>query len=108
MRELSHLDSIECVRVMYTYPTHISDAFLDVLATEPKAVKYLDLPLQHASANVLKLMRRGGTRASLERLIRRVRERVPGIAIRTTFITGFPGETEEDFGELLTFVRNVE
>src|SRR5256714_14718261 len=90
LRELSHLDGIEWVRVMYTYPTHISDAFLDVLATEPKAVKYLDLPLQHASANVLKLMRRGGTRASLEKLIGRVRERVPGIAIRTTFITGFP------------------
>ncbi|HEY6187067.1 MAG TPA: 30S ribosomal protein S12 methylthiotransferase RimO [Pyrinomonadaceae bacterium] len=108
LRELSHLDAIEWVRVMYTYPTHISDAFLDVLATEPKAVKYLDIPLQHASANVLKLMRRGGTRASLERLIKRVRDRVPGIAIRTTFITGFPGETEEDFEELLAFVRNVE
>ncbi len=108
MRELSHLDGIEWVRVMYTYPTHISDAFLDVLATESKAVKYLDMPLQHASANVLKLMKRGGTRASLERLIGRVRARVPGIAVRTTFITGFPGETEEDFEELLTFVRNVE
>ena len=108
LRELSHLDAIEWVRVMYTYPTHISDAFLDVLATEPKAVKYLDMPLQHASANVLKLMRRGGTRASLERLIRRVRERVPDVAIRTTFITGFPGETEEDFEELLAFVRNCE
>src|SRR5207248_3394220 len=108
LRELSHLDGIEWVRVMYTYPTHISDAFLDVLATEPKAVKYLDMPLQHASANVLKLMRRGGTRASLERLIARIRKRVPGIAIRTTFITGFPGETEEDFEELLAFVRNVE
>ena len=108
LRELSHLDAIEWVRVMYTYPTHISDAFLDVLASEPKAVKYLDMPLQHASGNVLKLMRRGGTRASLERLIKRIRERVPGIAIRTTFITGFPGETEEDFEELLAFVRNVE
>ena len=108
LRELSHLDALEWVRVMYTYPTHISDAFLDVLATEDKAVKYLDMPLQHASANVLKLMRRGGTRASLEKLIKRVRERVPGIAIRTTFITGFPGETEEDFQELLAFVRAVE
>ncbi|MBA3805880.1 MAG: 30S ribosomal protein S12 methylthiotransferase RimO [Acidobacteria bacterium] len=108
LRELSHLDHVEWVRVMYTYPTHISDGFLDVLATEPKAVKYLDMPLQHASANVLKLMRRGGTRASLERLIKRVRERVPEIAIRTTFITGFPGETQEDFEELLAFVRDVE
>jgi ribosomal protein S12 methylthiotransferase len=108
LRELSHTDGIEWVRVMYTYPTHISDAFLDVLATEPKAVKYLDMPLQHASQNVLKLMKRGGNRASLERLIKRVRERVPGIAVRTTFITGFPGETEADFEELLSFVKNVE
>ncbi len=108
LRELSHLDRVEWVRVMYTYPTHISDGFLDVLATEPKAVKYLDMPLQHASANVLKLMRRGGTRASLERLIKRVRARVPDIAIRTTFITGFPGEMEEDFAELLAFVREME
>ncbi|MGI8896785.1 MAG: 30S ribosomal protein S12 methylthiotransferase RimO [Pyrinomonadaceae bacterium] len=108
LRELSHTDGIQWVRVMYTYPTHISHAFLDVLATEPKAVKYLDMPLQHASQKVLKRMKRGGNRASLERLIRRVRDRVPGIAIRTTFITGFPGETEEDFEELLAFVRNVE
>ncbi|MBC7910511.1 MAG: 30S ribosomal protein S12 methylthiotransferase RimO [Pyrinomonadaceae bacterium] len=108
LRELSQLDGIEWVRVMYTYPTHISDAFLDVIASEPKAVKYLDLPLQHASANVLKLMKRGGTRQSLERLIKRVRQHVPGIAIRTTFITGFPGETEEDFAELLAFVRGAQ
>jgi ribosomal protein S12 methylthiotransferase len=108
LRELSRTEGVEWVRVMYTYPTHISDAFLDVLATEPKAVKYLDMPLQHASQNVLKLMKRGGNRASLERLIKRVRDRVPDIGIRTTFITGFPGETDEDFEELLQFVKNVE
>lgn len=108
LRELSHLDGIEWVRVMYTYPTHITDGFLEVIATEPKAVKYLDIPLQHASASVLKLMRRGGTRASLERLIGRVRKHVPEIAIRTTFITGFPGETEADFEELLSFIRTME
>src|SRR3989449_8825519 len=108
LRELSHTDGIEWVRVMYTYPTHISDGFLDVMAEEPKAVKYLDMPLQHASQNVLRLMKRGGNRASLERLIERVRRRVPGIAVRTTFITGFPGETDEDFDELLAFVRNIE
>lgn len=108
LRELSRLDDIEWVRVMYTYPTHISDGFLDVLATEPKAVKYLDMPLQHASQNVLKLMKRGGNRQSLERLIHRVRDRVPGIGVRTTFIAGFPGETEEDFAELMEFIRNVE
>jgi ribosomal protein S12 methylthiotransferase len=108
LRELAHVDGIEWVRVMYTYPTHISDSFLDVLAEEPKAVKYLDMPLQHASQNVLKLMKRGGNRKSLERLIERVRQRVPGIAVRTTFISGFPGETEDDFDELLSFIKNVE
>src|SRR5829696_9115680 len=108
LRELSHTDGIEWVRVMYTYPTHISDAFLDVLAEEPKAVKYLDMPLQHASQNVLKLMKRGGNRGSLERLIERVRKRVPGIAVRTTFISGFPGETEKDYDELLGFIKSVE
>jgi ribosomal protein S12 methylthiotransferase len=108
VRELAQTDGIEWIRVMYTYPTHISDGFLDALAEEPKAVKYLDMPLQHASQNVLKLMKRGGNRQSLERLIERVRRRVPGIAVRTTFITGFPGETEEDFEELMAFVKNVE
>ncbi|MCA1579347.1 MAG: 30S ribosomal protein S12 methylthiotransferase RimO [Acidobacteria bacterium] len=108
LRELAHVDGIEWVRVMYTYPTHISDAFLDAIAEEPRAVKYLDMPLQHASQNVLKLMKRGGNRKSLERLIERVRQRVPGIAVRTTFISGFPGETEEDFKELLGFIKTVE
>lgn len=106
IRALGEIEELEWVRVMYAYPTHISDAFLAAIAETPKAVKYLDMPLQHASRNVLKLMKRGGTRASLEKLIGRVRERVPGITIRTTFITGFPGETEEDFEELMIFVRN--
>ncbi|MCA1590930.1 MAG: 30S ribosomal protein S12 methylthiotransferase RimO [Acidobacteria bacterium] len=105
IRALGEIDDLEWIRVMYAYPTHISDAFLAAIAETPKAVKYLDMPLQHASRNVLKSMKRGGNRQSLERLIARVRNRVPGIAIRTTFITGFPGETEEDFEELLTFVR---
>lgn len=106
IRALGEIDELEWVRVMYAYPTHISDAFLAAIAETPKAVKYLDMPLQHASRNVLKLMKRGGTRESLEKLIARVREKVPGITIRTTFITGFPGETDEDFEELMTFVRN--
>ncbi|MBA3351107.1 MAG: 30S ribosomal protein S12 methylthiotransferase RimO [Blastocatellia bacterium] len=106
IRALGEIDELEWVRVMYAYPTHISDAFLAAIADTPKAVKYLDMPLQHASRNVLKLMKRGGNRESLERLLARVRERVPGVAIRTTFITGFPGETDEDFEELMAFVRN--
>src|SRR6476660_8778042 len=108
LRELSHVDGIEWVRVMYTYPTHISDAFLDVLAEEPKAVKYLDIPLQHASQNVLELMKRGGNRGSRERLIGRIRKRVPQIALPTTFTPAFPGETENDYAELLGFVKAVE
>ncbi len=106
IRALGEIEDVEWVRVMYAYPTHISDAFLAAIADTPKAVKYLDMPLQHASRNVLKLMKRGGTRESLEKLIARVREKVPGIAIRTTFITGFPGETDEDFEELIKFVQN--
>lgn len=108
IRALCQIEGAEWVRVMYTYPTHISDEFLAALAEEPKAVKYLDMPLQHASRNVLKRMKRGGTRESLERLIKRVRDKVDGIAIRTTFITGFPGETDEDFAELMAFVKNCE
>ena len=108
IRALGEIKNLEWIRVMYAYPTHISDEFLNAIRETPKAVKYLDMPLQHASRNVLKLMRRGGTRESLEKLVKRVRERVPEITIRTTFITGFPGETESDFEELLTFVRNCE
>lgn len=108
IRALGEIEDLEWIRVMYAYPTHISDEFLRAIAETPKAVKYLDMPLQHASRNVLKLMKRGGTRESLEKLIKRVREKVPGITIRTTFITGFPGETETDFEELMAFVKNCE
>ncbi len=108
IRALGEIKDLEWIRVMYAYPTHISDEFLAAIAETEKAVKYLDMPLQHGSRNVLKLMKRGGTRESLEKLIKRVRDKVPGITIRTTFITGFPGETEEDFEELMTFVRNCE
>ena len=108
IRALGEIKDLEWIRVMYAYPTHISDAFLAAVAETAKAVKYLDMPLQHGSRNVLKLMKRGGTRESLEKLIRRVREKVPNITIRTTFITGFPGETEADFEELMMLVRNCE
>lgn len=108
IRALGEIEDLQWIRVMYAYPTHISDAFLAAIRDTPKVVKYLDMPLQHGSRNVLKLMKRGGTRESLEKLIRRVREKVPGIIIRTTFIVGFPGETNADFTELMTFVRNCE
>jgi len=108
VNELCKIENIEWVRVMYAFPTHISKGFLEAIANNEKAVKYLDMPLQHASRNMLKAMKRGGTRESLERLIQRVRDAVSGITIRTTFIVGYPGETEEDFEELMLFIRNCE
>jgi ribosomal protein S12 methylthiotransferase len=108
INELCSIEKLKWVRVMYAFPTHISDEFLKAIANNPKAVKYLDMPLQHASRNMLKSMKRGGTRESLEKLIKRVRDKVPNIAIRTTFIVGFPGETEADFEQLMAFVQNCE
>lgn len=108
LRSLATIEGIEWIRVMYTYPNSLSDATLYAMAEEKKVCSYLDIPLQHASASVLKRMRRGGNRAMLEKLLNRARTIVPGIALRTTLIVGFPGETEEDFGELLQFVREVE
>lgn len=108
LNKLCKIERVEWVRIMYTYPTHISEGFLRAIADNSKAVKYLDIPLQHASRNVLKAMKRGGTRKSLERLIKRVRSAVPEIAIRTTFIVGYKGETEDDFEELIKFVQNCE
>lgn len=105
---LCKIERVEWVRIMYTYPTHISEGFLRAIADNSKAVKYLDIPLQHASRNVLKAMKRGGTRKSLEQLIKRVRSAVPEIAIRTTFIVGYKGETEDDFEELIKFVQDCE
>ena len=108
LRALCRVEGIEWIRIMYTYPNSLSDATLRVMVEEPKVCKYLDMPLQHASAAVLKRMRRGGNRQLLERLLARARDIVPGIALRTTLIVGFPGETDEDFGELLQFVKDVE
>jgi ribosomal protein S12 methylthiotransferase len=108
LRSLARIDGIEWIRVMYTYPNSLSDATLAAMAEEPKVCNYLDMPLQHASASVLKRMRRGGNRQLLEKLLGRARQFVPDIALRTTFIVGFPGETGEDFDELMRFVRDVE
>jgi ribosomal protein S12 methylthiotransferase len=108
LQGLAQVDGIEWIRVMYTYPNSLSDATLAVMAAEPKVCNYLDMPLQHASANMLKRMRRGGNRAMLEKLLTRARKFVPDIALRTTFIVGFPGETDEDFAELMQFVKDIE
>ncbi|HKP84954.1 MAG TPA: 30S ribosomal protein S12 methylthiotransferase RimO [Blastocatellia bacterium] len=105
---IADVKGVEWVRFLYCYPTAITDELLGVMAERPNVCKYFDIPLQHASRRVLKRMKRGGTRASYERLIERIRGSVPGVAVRTTFIVGFPGEREEDFEELRDFVRAVE
>ena len=107
LRALNRIDGLEWVRMLYLYPTTITDDVLDALAESEKVCKYVDLPLQHASDRVLKRMKRPGTRANYERLLDRIRRRVPGVTLRTTFIVGFPGETAEDHAELQSFVEAV-
>jgi ribosomal protein S12 methylthiotransferase len=104
LRALVAIPGLQWIRCLYVYPEYISDEFLDFFANEPKIVKYLDIPIQHASDNVLKRMNRDVNRQQLREILARVRERVPGVAIRTSVMVGFPGETEADFGELLELV----
>ncbi len=107
IREIEKIDGIRWVRFLYAYPNNIYPELLDSVRECSKACRYFDVPLQHASRAILKGMKRGGNRGSLTRLIQRIRDRVPGVTIRTTMIVGFPGETEEDFQELLGFVEDV-
>jgi ribosomal protein S12 methylthiotransferase len=107
LRQLNAVDGIEWIRLLYLYPTTINDEVIDAIAELDKVCKYLDLPLQHASDPVLKRMKRPGTRKSYVRLLDNIRTRIPDVALRTTFIVGFPGETEADFGDLQGFVEEV-
>lgn len=104
MEELSELD-IPWIRLLYTYPTSITTELLKLIASRPNLVKYIDLPLQHVSANVLRGMKRPGSFESTVELINQIRELIPGVVIRSSFIVGFPGETEEDFQQLLEFLE---
>jgi ribosomal protein S12 methylthiotransferase len=106
LRQLNAIDGLEWIRLLYLYPTTIDDATLDAMAECDKVCKYIDLPLQHASNDVLKRMKRPGTRDKYDHLLNRIRSRVPGVAFRTTFIVGFPGETEHDVEELCRFVTD--
>jgi ribosomal protein S12 methylthiotransferase len=106
LRELDGVDGLEWIRLLYLYPTTIDDATLAAMAECEKVCKYIDLPLQHASNPVLKRMKRPGTRQTYDALLSRIRDRVPGVALRTTFIVGFPGETEADVEELCAFVAD--
>jgi ribosomal protein S12 methylthiotransferase len=107
LRALNRIDGLEWIRMLYLYPTTITDDVLDAMAESERVCRYVDLPLQHASDRVLKRMKRPGTRASYERLLERIRQRVEGVTLRTTFIVGFPGETVEDYAELQSFVKAV-
>jgi len=107
LRELNTIDGLEWIRMLYLYPTTIGDDVLDAMAESENVCNYIDLPLQHASDDVLKRMKRPGTRASYERLLNRIRTRIPDVTLRTTFIVGFPGETAEDFAALHDFVETV-
>lgn len=107
LTELCKIDSVQYLRVLYCYPDRLNDELIDVFAKEDKVLKYIDIPLQHCNGRILKLMNRHGDRESLTALIGKLRERVPDITIRTTLMTGFPTETEEEFTELSEFVNEM-
>jgi ribosomal protein S12 methylthiotransferase len=107
LRRLNDVDGLEWIRLLYLYPTTITDDVLKAMAECPKVCKYIDLPLQHASADVLRRMRRPGNREAYDKLLARIRRIVPDVTLRTTFIVGFPGETADDFEQLLSFVRDT-
>src|SRR5262245_5914978 len=108
LRELVRVDGLRWVRFLYCYPHSISDDLVRLVASEERLCKYFDIPYQHASRPVLDRMRRGGNRDLYERQIESIRQAMPDVGLRTSFIVGFPGETDEQFNEVLTFVKNVE
>ena len=107
LRELCKIAKLKWIRTLYCYPERITDELLDTIASEPKLVKYLEIPIQHCNGDILSRMNRWGSVEELEALFRHIREKIPGVILRTTLITGFPGETEEQFSELAEFVQRV-
>ena len=105
LRQLCQIEGFQWIRIHYTYPDEIDDALIEVMATEPKIVKYLDIPIQHCNSKILKLMNRRGDRKLLEELFTKLRSRIPGLILRTSVITGLPGEGEEEFEELCQFLK---
>ena len=104
LADLAKVRGVDWIRLMYAYPTQVTDDLIDLLANEPKLNAYIDMPLQHISTNVLQRMQRGATRDTQLRLLERMRERIPNLTLRSTFIVGFPGETEAEFQELMDFI----
>ena len=107
LTELCKIDGLHWIRVLYCYPDSITDELIDVMACEEKIVNYIDLPLQHCNSEILRKMHRRGDRASLTALLNKMREKIPNVIFRSTFITGFPGETEEQFEELAEFAKEM-
>ena len=107
LKKLCQIEKLHWIRTLYTYPEKITDELLDTIASEQKLVHYLDIPLQHADGEILKRMNRKGDRESLTKLIEKIRNKIPDIIIRTTFITGFPGENEQQFCSLHEFVKEI-
>lgn len=105
LRQLCQIDGLAWIRIHYVYPDEIDDELIDVIAQETKIVKYLDIPIQHCNSKILKLMNRRGDGAFLRKLFAKLRERIPGLALRTSVITGLPGEGEEEFQELCEFLK---
>lgn len=107
LNELCKIDKLKWIRILYAYPERVTDELIDVIARQDKIVKYLDIPLQHCDGALLKKMNRPGNEESYRALVAKLRERIPGITLRTTFITGFPGETEEQFNRLGEFAQDM-
>lgn len=107
LRELCKIDGLKWIRTLYCYPERITEELLDVIAEEEKIVKYLEIPIQHCNGEILSRMNRWGSTEELEKLFAHIRERIPNVILRTTLITGFPGETEEQFTELAEFIQRV-
>lgn len=107
LKRLCRIDGLKWIRVLYCYPDRITDELIDVIAQEEKIVKYMDIPLQHCNGEVLKNMNRRGNRESLTALLNKIRSKIPNVIFRSTFITGFPGETEEQFEELAEFAAEI-
>lgn len=107
LRELCKIDGIKWIRIFYCYPDRVTDELIEVIASEEKVCSYIDIPLQHCSESVLKSMNRNGSYDSLKTLLNKMKSRIPDLSLRTTFMVGFPGETEKDFEELCSFVKDI-
>ena len=107
LQEISKIDGIEWIRFLYSYPEGITDELIDTVANNPKIAKYFDIPIQHISNAVLKRMNRKTSKEKIENLLEKIRNKIPNVTLRTSLIVGFPGETEEQFGELLEFVKKA-